>query len=122
MRKTKKNIVILIGVALLTGPVYGSGKKDEPLRDGALVSGQTVEITGKIRVVGNMPFPELVITDETEQDWFIPEEYKALFTGQDGQPVKVKAKVDLVELSLADNTRIGYRRILRQIKKIEPKK
>lgn len=87
--------------------------------DDALVSGQPVEITGKVRLVGNMPFPQLVITDSENLDWYIDEGEKKILAGFEQQTVKVRGTVELLEISLADNRYMGVRRLLRHITLLE---
>jgi hypothetical protein len=63
-----------------------------------------------------MPFPELALTDADGQDWFIPDEDRPLFAGREGQTLQVQGTVELIDMVLADNTRVGQRRILRRIR------
>ncbi|MDR2484201.1 MAG: hypothetical protein LBD55_02260 [Treponema sp.] len=100
-------------------PASQPGKPPAPAAnrepDYALVSGQVVEITGKVRLVGNMPFPQLVITDSENLDWHIDEGEKKTLAGFEQQTVKVRGTVELLEIRLADNQYMGVRRLLRHI-------
>lgn len=79
------------------------------------------EITGTVRLVGNMPFPQLVITDRLDQDWYIAERDRHLFAGLEQQTVTVQGTPELVDLILANNKRLGVRRILKHIRTVEKK-
>jgi hypothetical protein len=71
-----------------------------------------VEITGRVRLVGNEPFPELVLTGEDGRDWFIAEEDRAVLSAYEQRTVTVRGRVSLREMILANGQRLESRRIL----------
>ena len=125
MKKTVMRLLAAASILLAPVIVFAKGQQDgkaareEPVISGAgldtVVSGQLVEITGRVRLVGNMPFPRLVITDEAQRDWYIDEEEKRVLDGFDQRDVTVRARVELVEIILADNQVRRVRRVIREI-------
>jgi hypothetical protein len=113
-----KKTLFFAGLLLIPLAAWSLGSRQET----ALVSGQIVEVTGTLRLVGNMPFPQTVVTDKEEQDWYIGEEDKPLFAGLERRVLRVRGTVELVEMRLADDTVIGVRRILKnpRIIAVEP--
>jgi hypothetical protein len=75
-------------------------------------SGQTVELSGIIRLVGSEPFPELVLSDTGGNDWYIARESRALVSGYEQVTVTIRGKVELKEMVLTNGRSLGYRRIL----------
>ena len=75
----------------------------------------TVTVTGRVRLVGNAPFSELIITAE-KGDWYIErdEEYKLMDLQQ--QMVTVEGSETVMELKFASGVSAGERRTLKNIK------
>ncbi|MDR1899659.1 MAG: hypothetical protein LBQ55_06605, partial [Treponema sp.] len=94
------------------------GKETAPLRpsDGDLyehaAEGQVLTLTGRVRLVGNEPFPELVLTDGADNDWYVGEEGRALLAPYQHRLVTIRGTVRLLELVLANGRALGTRRII----------
>jgi hypothetical protein len=101
-------------------PVQGPESQAEPSPYDTAVQGQLVEVTGIIRVVGNEPFSELVITEEGMQTWYIEEESKALLGGYQQRNITIRGTVELQEMILANGRHLETRRILKGISLISP--
>jgi hypothetical protein len=78
-------------------------------------TGQTVELSGRIRLVGSEPFPELVLSDAGDHDWYIAGESRNLVSGYEQRTVTVRGKVELKEMVLANGRSLGYRRVLSEL-------
>ncbi|MDR2495237.1 MAG: hypothetical protein LBD24_08460 [Spirochaetaceae bacterium] len=125
-----KKMLVVAALFLLPFGLFAKGQQGgrEPVVSGegldSVESGQLVEITGRVRLVGSMPHPRLVITDESERDWYVVDEEKEkrALEGLDQQFVTVRARVELVEVILANNQVLGIRRIIREIAVIPDKK
>jgi hypothetical protein len=61
-----------------------------------------IAITGKVRIVGNAPFTEMVITDDAGTDWFVPPAFRPALENRQNQAVTVRAAVKVIEQRLAD--------------------
>ena len=78
--------------------LFAFGRKEKS-KTTEVVSGQVVEIVGKVRLVGNMPFFDIVITDHNDEDWFIFDENdKKIFQNYDQQTVTVRAQTEFTEM------------------------
>lgn len=75
-------------------------------------TGQKVELSGTVRLVGNEPFPETVITDSEGRDWFIEAESAPLLQGMEHRPVTVTGTVERKPMTLANGKQLEDRRIL----------
>jgi hypothetical protein len=112
--KLKKHLIIILGfavAALVCGVVIfalGVGDKHG-------VGGGEIVLTGRVRLVGNMPFPEFVISEESGEDWHVVPEEMDKFKGLEHQSVTVSATYKIVDMILADGKKIGVRRILSNI-------
>jgi hypothetical protein len=71
-----------------------------------------VELSGRVRLVGNEPFPELVLTGEDGRSWFIAPEDRAVLSAYEQRTVTIRARVKLREMILANGQRLETRRIL----------
>jgi hypothetical protein len=130
----------LLILCLFSGGIYPFGKRDESgkkpviqedkpaqvpephkrsLYDTA-VQGQVVEITGIIRLVGNEPFNELVITEEGRQTWYIEGENRAILSRYQQRNVTIRGTVELQEMVLANGKYLGIRRILKDVSLMFP--
>jgi hypothetical protein len=74
-----------------------------------------VEVTGRVRLVGNVPFVELVITDANEQDWYIDTDSRPVLVTYEQRIVTVRGTLELLDLVLANGRRVGTRRILHNV-------
>jgi hypothetical protein len=119
-------IVCLVVLCFVPALLFSSGKKEassgEPgnLYD-TVRSGQTVELNGKIRLVGSEPFPELVLSDDDGNDWYIARESRGAVSGYEQRGVTIRGKVELKEMVLAGGRSLGYRRIL-SVLTVRPRK
>ncbi len=127
-----------LGLLLVCSFTFAGGKKDSKKREeipptpavqtpaavaetsskdglGNVVDGQTVEVWGKIRLVGSEPFPELVITDDSGNDWYIDEESREAVQAYEQRRVRLSAIVRLKSLTLANGTALPERRILKAV-------
>ncbi|GHV74388.1 hypothetical protein AGMMS49940_16900 [Spirochaetia bacterium] len=89
---------------------------DQPGSDAALyesaVSGQFVEISGRVRLVGSEPFPNLVLTDSEEHTWYIDPADRKTLSRYEQQTVTIRGVVELTEMVLANGRSLGSRRTL----------
>ena len=98
-------------VFCLTLPVFAFGNREKKTEE----KPAAVRVTGLVRLVGNAPFSELVISD-SENAWYIAEdEYNKLFNFQQ-QVVTVEGEETVMELTFANGRPAGSRRELRNIK------
>jgi hypothetical protein len=116
-------LAVLCSVPALLFPL---GKKEPVSVDtgnlyDTVQSGQTVELSGTIRLVGSQPFPELVLSDAGGNDWYIARESRALVSGYEQRTVTVRGKAELKEMVLADGRSLGHRRILSELVLLKPK-
>lgn len=131
--------VALFGACLIvmSGFAFAGGKKETKLKSKDLpkpaaetaaaitqapsadwttvTDGQTVEVSGRIRLVGSDPFPDLVLTDDQGKDWYIDDASKAVVKGLEQQRVRVSAVVSLKTLKLANGTALPERKILSSV-------
>ncbi|MDR2158751.1 MAG: hypothetical protein LBP23_01650 [Treponema sp.] len=93
------------------------GPPDPVPSDGSLyeqaAEGQTLTVTGTVRLVGNEPFTELVLTDGAGNDWYIDEDSRSLLASRQHRTVTVRGRVRLLEMVLANGRVLGTRRIIR---------
>lgn len=143
MGKYRPAVLLVTGFLLLIflpGKIAAWGKKDAPGTEqgqtmtepkdtraaGSAPGGQTdappgeiLQIRGRIRLVGNMPFPRLVITDESDQDWYLEGADRDLLAAHEQRTLVVSGRTEYQDIILANGTRAGVRRFLRDIRIIE---
>jgi hypothetical protein len=78
--------------------------------DGALV-----RVRGRVRLVGNMPFPELVVTGDDDVDWYVLGDDRKKIEQFNGQRITVTGTARVREMRLADGAAAGLRRRLENI-------
>jgi hypothetical protein len=78
-----------------------------------------VELSGRVRLVGSEPFPELVITDAGDQDWYIESASRRTLQPYEQRSLTIRGKVELIELILANGYSLGIRRILSDVTVID---
>jgi hypothetical protein len=121
----------LLILCLFSGGIYPLGKRDETGREPVMrkdkpvpapepqrgydtaVQGQVVEITGIIRLVGNEPFGELVITEEGQRTWYIEGENRDALSRYQQRNVTIRGTVEIQETVLANGKYLGVKRILK---------
>ena len=92
------------------------GNRENPAPDEIPDTVPYIQVIGVVRLVGNQPFPELVITGE-EHQWYIAvkEDRDKLFDLQH-RTVTVEAEETLIERRFANGHLAGIRRELINIK------
>jgi hypothetical protein len=76
---------------------------------------EEVTVRGRIRLVGNVPFTELVISDEEGNDWFIEGPAQDSLMSRQHETLTLRGEADYQDILLANGRRIGTRRILRNL-------
>ncbi|GHV87000.1 hypothetical protein AGMMS50255_2960 [Spirochaetia bacterium] len=76
------------------------------------ISGQIVELSGRVRLVGSEPFPELVLTDEGDHTWYIDPADRQTISAYEQQTVTIRGTVELKEMVLANGRSLGSRRTI----------
>ena len=76
------------------------------------VSGQVVELSGRVRLVGSEPFSDMVLTDSQEHTWYIDAADRKTLSPYEQQTVTIRATVELNEMVLANGKSLGSRRTL----------
>jgi hypothetical protein len=79
------------------------------------VSGQSVEVSGRIRLVGSEPFPDLVLTGEGDHTWYIDPADRQTLSRYEQQTVTIRGTVEIREMTLANGKSLGSRKILSRI-------
>jgi hypothetical protein len=99
----------LLLLCVVVPALFGGGKKE-----------MTNEITvnGRVRLVGNEPHTELVISDDAGTDYYIEKDDRALLAPYEQQRVTVRGRVSVQDLTLANGVSIGRRQTLHAIRLI----
>jgi hypothetical protein len=71
-----------------------------------------VEVSGRVRLVGSEPFPELVLTDSEEQTWYISPDDRKTLSGYEQQIVTIRGTVKITDMVLANGKSLGSRKTL----------
>jgi hypothetical protein len=82
---------------------------------GGREKGDIVQVTGRVRLVGNEPFTELVIWGQDRQ-WYIAKEDEHKLKDLQHRTVTVEAEETATEITFANGRSAGIRRTLRKIK------
>ncbi|GHV94328.1 hypothetical protein AGMMS50293_06480 [Spirochaetia bacterium] len=97
----------------------GKGTRSKPLRGTGLyakaLDGQYVELAGRIRLVGSAPFPELVLSDGENNDWYIEKASREIVSAYEQQTVTIRGKLTLQDMILANGTVLDKRRMLSEL-------
>jgi hypothetical protein len=99
------------------------GKKEEPVKTGETQGSYPegiIRLRGRVRLVGSMPLPHLVVSDSAGQDWYVEGADKNSISGYEQQIVTVEGRAEYRDLILANGEKIGVRRLLRDITVLEP--
>jgi hypothetical protein len=72
---------------------------------GRASASDTVTVTGKVLLVGNVPFVEMIIHEEKGRDWFVTGEDRELLGDLVGAKVTVEGLPHETELSLANGAK-----------------
>ena len=74
-----------------------------------------VEVTGRVRLVGSAPFPELVITGNN-MEWYVAKEDESKLFDFQQRIVTVEGIETVTKLTFANGLPAGERRTLKKIK------
>jgi hypothetical protein len=74
-----------------------------------------VELSGRVRLVGSEPFPDLVLTGGDGKDWYLEGPDRRALQGYEQRTVKVRGRAELRELVLANGRSLGFRCFLRDV-------
>jgi hypothetical protein len=98
------------------------GKEGEPVKnnDAELFPEGIIRVRGRVRLVGNMPMPRLVISDSDDRDWYVEDTDRNCIAGYEQQTITVEGRAEYHDIILANGKKIGVRRFLRDITVIEP--
>jgi hypothetical protein len=77
--------------------------------------GDRVEVSGRVRLVGSDPFPDLVITGGDDQDWYLEGPDRQAVRSFEQRELRVRGRVELREQVLANGRSLGFRRFLRDV-------
>ncbi|MDR2419061.1 MAG: hypothetical protein LBD79_08400 [Treponema sp.] len=99
---------VIAALLLLPLCVWARGQADD-----------VVEVTGRVRLVGNVPFAEFVITDANEQDWYIDTDSHPVLATYEQRVITVRGVLELLDLVLANGRRVGMRRVLHNVRLVE---
>lgn len=103
-----------------SGPEGGSSRPSSaeipaalsvPGPDGPVRNGDRVELAGRIRLLGSAPFPSMVLTGEDGVDWYLEDPPRAL-RSYEQRIVRLRGRVELREMILANGRSLGVRRFL----------
>jgi hypothetical protein len=72
-------------------------------------------IRGRIRLGGNEPFTELVLSDEEGNDWFIEGPARDSLIHRQHEVLVLRGEAEYRDIILASGRRIGVRYILRNV-------
>jgi hypothetical protein len=103
-----KKIMVLCAITTL---LTAAGRSAEP---------EEITVSGKVLLVGNMPFVEMIIHDSRDRAWFITGDDQKRLDPWVGQDVTVRGVPQETDLSLADGSKTFKRYTLSQITIIEP--
>jgi hypothetical protein len=77
-------------------------------------------VRGRVRLVGNRPFAELLIAGEDGIDWYVERGEGEFLEDYQHRIVTVRGKVRVQELILANGVSLGSRWVLRDISLVAP--
>jgi hypothetical protein len=80
-----------------------------------------VELSGRVRLLGSDPFPDLVLTGEGGEDWYLEGSDRRALQAYEQRSLRVRGRVELRELVLANGRSLGFRRFLRDVEILEPR-
>jgi hypothetical protein len=134
-----RGVVTILVLCSLPAMLFPLGKKEAPREEAArrelaqdraepvsrrplsgglydtALTGQEVELTGRVRLVGSEPFPELILADGEDHLWYIARESRKILAGYEQRIVTVRGRVELREMVLADGRRLEDRRVLAEL-------
>jgi hypothetical protein len=120
----KRSYVLILFLFCIAASLSPLGRKEKaPVQEESSAieeeqKGVLVQVSGRVRLVGNAPFTELVITGN-EDEWYIAREEAPLLHEFQHQTVTVEGLETVAELRFANGVFAGLRRTLRDIKILE---
>jgi len=106
--------ILLIGLFLVATALLSAGGDIEEPKEEVPV----VQVTGVVRLVGNEPFTELIIS-APNSSWFVPKEERAKLNDLQHRIVTVEGEEVVKDMKFANGRSAGKRRELRNINIIE---
>jgi hypothetical protein len=79
---------------------------------GPVRGGDLVELEGRVRLLGSEPFPDLVLTSGDDEDWYLEGPSRRALQPYEQRIVRVRGRVELREMVLANGRSLGFRRFL----------
>ncbi|MDR3342038.1 MAG: hypothetical protein LBT14_04480, partial [Treponema sp.] len=118
-------IIVLCGM-LFTTPLWSLGNQDRQAPQETLAApadpvqaappGELIRVHGRVRLVGSMPLPGLVISDADNHDWYLEQADRALVAPYEQRILTVEGRAEYQDLILANGEKIGVRGFLRDIR------
>jgi hypothetical protein len=119
-------------------PAFSLGRRDKPDAPAAGVveppevpsvngpggpvrGGDLVELVGRVRLLGSEPFPDLVLTSGDGGDWYLEGPARRALQSYEQRIVRVRGRVELREMVLANGRSLGFRRFLADAELIDSK-
>jgi hypothetical protein len=129
-------IIIMLCGMLFAAPLWSWGDQDRqppravpadedtaprtvPADADATPLAEMIRVHGRVRLVGSMPLPALVISDADNNDWYLEHADKAAVSSYEQRTLTVEGRAEYRDLILANGEKIGVRRFLRDITIIE---
>jgi hypothetical protein len=84
--------------------------------------GELVRVRGKVRLVGSMPYPDTVITDGENRNWYLERQEAKLLRDRVEREVTLEGRAEIVNLTLFNGKPAGVRYILHGIRIIQDSK
>ncbi|MDR2100947.1 MAG: hypothetical protein LBP43_00075 [Treponema sp.] len=98
------------------GPGNGADRGADSGAGTAVLPEEILQIRGRVRLVGNMPFSRLVISDEAERDWYLEGGDRELLAPYEQQTLTVIGRAEYQDIILANGQNAGLRRFLRNVR------
>ncbi|MDR2027966.1 MAG: hypothetical protein LBP93_00360, partial [Treponema sp.] len=96
-------------------PDPGPPSAETPAADLPAPPGEILTIRGRLRLVGNEPFTELVLSDGEGNDWFIEGSVRDSLIHRQQEFLTLRGEAAYQDLLLASGRRMGVRKILRNV-------
>jgi hypothetical protein len=78
----------------------------------AAAEAEPITVTGTIRLLGNEPFPELVITDDEGNDWYLAGDARKEMRPWQHRELTLRGRPEYREIKLANGMSMGMRHFL----------
>ena len=92
---------------------FAWGKKE--VKPETAEKGTLIQVSGRVRLVGNDPFPEIVITAQ-QGEWYVDKEDEHKFKELQHKTVTVEGLETVKKLTFANGMPAGERRMLKSVK------